>query len=190
MVNFKQRIEPYSGVIRFMVILIIAHFFWKFTVIGEESGSQVTFFGCDISAPFIWLSHHIASVVFHVIHWMGYEVDLIGDTIIRFANGNGSRIVWSCTGIKQAYIFTCIILFSQGPWVKKLWYIPVGLLVCYVVNLLRIGGLTLIIHNHRDLFYFFHEHLFKYLFYGVLFLMWVIWQEKLVPIKSINHSTD
>ena len=181
--DIKTTLLPYAGIIRFMIILVVSHFVWKFTVLGEESGGQVTFFGCDISAPFVWMSEHIASVVYLFLQWFGYDVERIGDTIVRFANGNGARIVWSCTGIKQSYIFFCIILFSRGPWKHKLWFIPLGILVCYVVNIISITGLNMVIYNHREWFDFLHEHLFKYLFYAILFLLWMWWEEKFAPLS-------
>ncbi|HKL95821.1 MAG TPA: archaeosortase/exosortase family protein [Paludibacteraceae bacterium] len=176
--DLKNTLVPYAGIIRFLIILVISHFAWKFTVLGDESTNQVLFFGLNISAPFIWMSEHIASVNYLVMNWFGYEVELVDDTIIRFATGHGARIVWSCTGIKQSYIFLCLILFSRGPWQHKLWFIPLGILVCYVVNIARITGLNMIIYNYREWFDFLHEHLFKYIFYGILFLLWVWWEEK------------
>ncbi|HPW89954.1 MAG TPA: archaeosortase/exosortase family protein [Paludibacteraceae bacterium] len=183
--EIRAILQPYAGVIRFMIILVVSHFVWKFTVLGDDDASQVTFFGADISAPFVWMSEHVASVVYMFSKWFGYEVERVGDNIVRFANGNGSRIVWSCTGIKQAYIFFCIILFSRGPWKHKIWFIPLGILVCYVVNIIRITGLNLIVYNHREWFDFLHEHLFKYIYYGILFLLWMWWEEKFaLPLRK------
>ncbi len=59
--NLKQSIAPYRGIIRFMLVLIVANFVWKLTIVGDEGSNAVTFFGYDISVPFIWMSAHIAS---------------------------------------------------------------------------------------------------------------------------------
>jgi len=53
--KLPAKIVPYNGVIYFVVILLASHFFWKFTVLGDESDTLVTFFGLDISAPFNYL---------------------------------------------------------------------------------------------------------------------------------------
>ena len=47
---------PYSGVIYFVVILMVSHFVWKLTVLGDESDLVVTFAGYDISAPFNFMA--------------------------------------------------------------------------------------------------------------------------------------
>ena len=51
----KQKFEllkPYTDIILFVVALLAANYFWKFTVIGDDSGTEVTWFGIDITAPF------------------------------------------------------------------------------------------------------------------------------------------
>ena len=166
-----------------MIILFVSHFFWKFTVLGDETDTTVTFFGMDISAPFIWMSRHIAQIITTVLNFLGFDVTLNSQNVIRHASGQAIRVVWACAGIKQAYIFLCIILFYRGPWLKKLWYIPLGLLVVYLFNIFRIAFITGFIEFYPNSFGFLHEHLFKYLFYGIIFLMWVLWEEKIV-LKS------
>jgi exosortase/archaeosortase family protein len=170
---------PYSGIIYFMVILIVSHFLWKFTVLGDESDTIVTFFGLDISAPFSLMADHVAKMVKNILTMFGYVI--MGETgnILRHENGNAVRIVWACTGIKQAYIFFCIIAFYRGPFKTKLWYIPLGIAVTYLFNIFRISVITGIVYNHFNLFELVHEHIFKYLFYGLIFGMWVLWEEKI-----------
>ena len=55
-----KNLKVFSGVISFIIILIVSNYFWKYFVLGDESGVSVTFFGFDISRPFVYLSHQIA----------------------------------------------------------------------------------------------------------------------------------
>lgn len=183
-------IKPYKGIIYFVIILLASHFFWKLTVKGDESDTIVTFFGLNISAPFVFMSHHFAEITTKVLHFFGSAVHLGNDNILYYDNGNAVRIVWACTGIKQAYIFFCIIAFTRGPWIKKLWYIPLGLVVIYLFNLLRMVSIIGLSENHINWFDFLHGVLFKYLFYGVIFLMWMIWDEKIAQKKRIVNSGE
>ncbi len=189
-IRLPKELAPYAGIIYFVVILLLSHFFWKIFVQGDESDSLVLFFGLDISAPFVWMSKHIASLTASILNFFGQQVTLEPGNIIRHEEGSGVRIVWACTGLKQAYIFFCIIAFYRGPWQKKLWYIPLGLVVVYLFNLFRIVFITGYIKNNPEAFDFLHEHLFKYIFYAVIFLMWVIWEEKIILKKSRNTSID
>lgn len=175
--ELKKNCEPYRGVLRFVVVLLVAHFLWKFTVLGDECGDVVTFFGCDISAPFLAMSAHIARVVAAILGWLGYDLTLTNATM-HFANGHGVHIVWGCSGLKQMFIFACILLAARGPWQHKLWFVPMGMAACYLINIGRITLLSMVVAHRPEWFYLLHEHVLKYLFYGIIFLFWVWWEER------------
>ncbi|HQB28283.1 MAG TPA: archaeosortase/exosortase family protein [Paludibacter sp.] len=177
-------LDPMQGIIYFFVILLAAHFFWKFTMLGDDSDEVVTFFGIDLSAGFNAMVVHLTEVVHKVLVWLGYNVEIVGNSIIRHDNGASVRIVWACTGYKQAYIFTTIILFYKGPFLKKLWYIPAGLVIVYLFNIFRMVMIIAAIRKNPESFDFLHEGLYKYIFYGIIFLMWVLWEEKFCKLVS------
>lgn len=171
-------LAPYSGVIYFVVILMVSHFVWKLTVLGDESDLVVTFAGYDISAPFNFMASHVARATYSCLHFIGSDIRLEPWNVLRYPNDVAVRIVWSCTALKQAYIFICIIAFYKGPFFKKMWFIPAGLIVVYAFNIFRISAITFLIEKHPDWFGFLHEHLFKYMYYAVIFGMWVYWEER------------
>lgn len=189
--KLHRLLVPMRGIIYFFIILLVAHFFWKFTMLGDESNEVVTFFGLDLSAGFNTMVVHLTEMVYKALVWLGYDVEIVGNNIIRHDNGAAVRIVWACTGYKQAYIFTAIILFYKGPFLRKLWYIPAGLVVVYLFNIFRMVMIIAAIRKNPDSFEFLHEGVYKYMFYGVIFLMWVLWEEKLRKFadqkKEINE---
>ncbi len=177
--KWPEKLVPLKGIIYFFVILLVSHFFWKFTMLGDESNSLVTFFGMDLSAGFNFMVEHVAQVSYKMLIFLGYPVVLEGVNIIRHDNDVAVRIVWACTGYKQAYIFFVIIAFYYGPFLRKLWFIPAGLVVVYLFNIFRIVMIIAAIKERPESFEFLHEGLYKYLYYGVIFLMWVLWEEKI-----------
>jgi len=174
-----EKLRPYSGVIYFMVVLVCAHFFWKFTVRGDETDTIVTFFGLNLSTPFNFMAAHVANTTANILQFFGSDIQLLDNNVLRHANGVAVRIVWSCTGLKQAYIFVCLIAFYAGNIKQKMWYIPLGLLLVYLINIFRIAAITALVESYPAQFELLHEHLFKYLFYVILFGMWVLWEEKI-----------
>lgn len=181
--NYPEKLKPFKGVIIFFVILMGANIFWKYDVLGDESNnldSLVTFWGLNISAPFNWMAHHVAHVSAAMLHFFGSKVVLGPTNFLRHTNGNSVQIIWACTGIKQAYICFCILAFSRGPLLKKLWFIPLCLIVVYLFNIFRITCIVAIIENHPYWFNFLHFYAFKYVFYVIIFLMWVLWEEHFV----------
>ncbi len=181
--KLPEKLAPYRGVILFAVVLLLSNWFWKYNVFGDEDGSTVTFWGMDISAPFVWMARHAALVSVAILHFLGWNVSLDVHNIFRHDSGFSVQIVWACTGLKQAYIAFCILLFARGPWRKKLWYIPVALLGVYLFNIFRITFIIAAVDKHPEWFHFLHIRLFKYLFYAVIFGLWVIWEEKIAAKK-------
>lgn len=163
-----------------MVVLLASNYLWKLTVHGDElvGGDVVTWLGLDVTAPFDGLSHHIARVVYCLVSTVRDTISIRGNVLI-WETGSATSIAWSCTAIKQTFIWLCIMLFTAGPWKHKLWFIPLGMVGIYVFNILRITLITLTIEHHPECFDLLHTYVFKYLFYAFLFALWVVWVEKL-----------
>ena len=190
MVNIKAALRPYADVIIFMVTLFAANYFWKWTVSGDENGDLVTWFGWDVTAPFEFMACHIARVVYWLVSLFRDTAFMADEHTIRFVGGTGTSIIWGCTAIKQSFIWLCLIA-TVRPWnyqlstlnyqLSKLWYIPLGWVCCYAFNILRIFLIALLIEHHPEWFHMLHDYIFKYLFYGMLFGLWVIFVEKIRP---------
>ena len=183
----KQRFEPYKDIIVFVVTLLVANYAWKFTMNGDEVGTQVTWVGFDITAPFEFMACHVASAVYWLVSLFRDTVSMPDEHTICFASGTSTTIIWGCSGLKQSFIWLCLILTvlplaNKQLWLHKLWYIPVGWVICYAVNILRIFAIALLIEHHPEWFHVMHDYIFKYLFYAILFGMWVIFVEKIKPL--------
>lgn len=117
-------------------------------------------------------------------------------------------ILWGCTGLKQIVMFTFIMILYFGPTNKKLWYIPVACLILIFINVLRLSIIAVIIKDpfpewfiyvnewyndrtwintethhrqfYKDWFNIFHRDILTWVYYdGVMFLLWLFWEEKI-----------
>ncbi len=179
-------LTPYRDVIIFMITLLVANYFWKFTMNGDEDGALVTWFGLNVTAPFDIMARHVAAAVYWLVDLFRDTAMMTDDYTIRFESGSGTRIIWGCSGLKQSFIWMCLILTVRGGWKQKLWFIPVGWVCCYAFNILRIFLIALFIEHHPEWFGMLHDYIFKYLFYGMMFGLWVIFVEKIRPSASTN----
>ena len=190
--HLQSQLRPYRDVIVFVVTLLVANYFWKWTMNGDEYGEQVTWFGLDVTAPFEFMACHIASVVYGLLSLFRDTVTMPDEHTIRFASGVGTTIIWGCSGLKQSFIWLCLILTVRPIFkssnsqilkfsIAKSLYILLGWLCCYVFNILRIFLIALLIEHHPDWFEVLHNYIFKYLFYAMLFGLWVIFVEKIRP---------
>lgn len=187
-----ERLRPYRDIIVFVIALFGANLFWKYTVIGEESGGPVTWFGLNITAPFDFMAAWITDRAVWWLSLVNDNVYRMNDYVFGFVNDTLTlnddvriSIVWGCTAIKQSFIWIVIMLTAKGDynykfhsW-NKFWFIPLGLVCIYAFNIFRIVAIALLIEHHPDMFDFWHLYIFKYLFYGMIFLLWVWWEEKI-----------
>ena len=185
-------LQPYEGIIRFVVAMLAANYFWKFTVLGDEHGyGAVTWLGMDLTWYFNQMADHIAGVVYTMLSWFDSTVTLTDGNHLRFVStGIGTSIVWGCTGIKQSFIWLIIMLAARGRWLDKLWYIPVGWLFAYAFNIFRIFMVALLTRNHPEWFELLHTYLFKYMFYGMFFLLWWYYDERIAVRSKKSEVSD
>jgi exosortase family protein XrtF len=80
-----------------------------------------------------------------------------------------------CNGLNVMVIFVSF-LFAYGKiGTKMLWYIPLGVLVIHLFNLLRILLLFHVTISMPDFLYFSHKYLFTAFIYIAVFGMWALW---------------
>lgn len=176
--NAKTAIDalrPYRDVLLFAATLLVANAVWKMVVSGDEYGrGDVTVFGMVATPLFDIQTRQITDIVYTLLHPIRENLLRIGENNLRYENGPATMIVWSCTPLKQAWIWMCLIgttlpLRNRTKW----WYIPLGWAGIYVLNILRIASITLIIEHHPEWFEVMHGWVMKYLFYGIMFIGWV-----------------
>jgi exosortase family protein XrtF len=80
-----------------------------------------------------------------------------------------------CNGLNVMVIFVSF-LFAYGKiGTRLLWFIPAGLLVIHLFNILRILLLFHVTISMPDFLYFSHKYLFTAFIYIAVFGMWALW---------------
>lgn len=175
----NKALHPLNDIIFFLALLFGFHFIY----LGWSQGlgfwpleQQVQWLFETVAAGALWQS-------VWVLQTLGVEVYIIDQTI--YANNMQSfvSVVPECTTLKQWIHWIAIMAIFPGPRKHKLWYLPLGVAIIHLTNLVRITGLLLIQFPFPGKFHFFHDYFFKTLFYAVIFLMWVVWNEKFKSAK-------
>jgi len=181
--HFIVSLKPYKGILYFLVLLFFFHFSWKIAIDGDRKGDIMYLFGKDVTpAWFHTATSWLTSASAWFVHLFPGTQDLVtGPDVLYFPDGKiNIGIVWGCTGIKQMFIFACIILFYWGPFLKKLWYIPLGCFILTVYNILRIGLIVIFTRGYPERFESLHDGIFRYIYYTIVFMLWVYWEEVIV----------
>jgi len=180
-------LKPFKGIIFFLVLLFFFHFFWKIAIYGDMPGesfngeNMMCLFGIDITPSWFDAScRGFTQIIAWFIQLFPNTQDLIiEETQMRFSTeGNiWISIVWGCLGLKQMTIYACIILFYWGPFLKKLWYIPLGCFILTVYNVIRVAVTVLLTDGNPERFDSLHDGILRYIYYTIVFLLWVVWAE-------------
>lgn len=119
-----------------------------------------------------------------VLDILGYNTssspDLNRPNVLLRENGHAILSVYEgCNGVNVFIIFVAF-LTSFGRFKSPLvWYIPLGLIVIYITNLIRISLLFYVSKHFSNYLYFTHKYFFTAIIYIVVFLMWYIWVSRL-----------
>jgi exosortase/archaeosortase family protein len=181
--------NKYKGIIYFVCLLFFFHFSWKMAIDGDMVGTQMYLFGKDITPEWFntacrWLT--VAAGWF--VHLFPNTQDLvIENTLLYFPDGGIKiAIIWGCIGLKQMSIFCGIMIFYRCfPFEKyqwnKLWYIPMSCILLTIYNVIRIGSIVLLTNGHPERFESLHDGIFRYIYYTIIFILWVVWEEFYTP---------
>jgi exosortase/archaeosortase family protein len=180
--------RPVKAVAIFAILLFASNFAWKLTVKGNDFDNRVELMGHDITPPFVWASDQVTNHVMELLPFMGEVPERLDGNVLSFSHTQRLKVVWSCTGIKQGFLFFVIMLLYPGSWKQKLWFIPVGLLMVWVFNIFRITMIAYLFGVNPDTFKLMHEFVFKYMFYFMLFLLWLLWEERLSHNSTIKNK--
>lgn len=185
-----EKLAPFWGMFYFAALLLVTHFAWKY------SFSESLQMG---GAPQIWLWQTFDCSAFfdkcvdmecQLMDWLLKDVFGVEGYYLRyhrFYNLEPARsvvaIVWSCSGMKQLFIFTTMLLLYPYGHKHKLWAIPSFGMVMLLLNLVRL--LVILLHTKQNPadFELWHEGS-KYVFYAIMFGFWVLWEDivkKYVP---------
>jgi exosortase family protein XrtF len=108
------------------------------------------------------------------------------NTRMIFEEKNILAVYEGCNGINVMIIFAAFVL-SFGPLSKHMiWFIPVGLVIVHLMNLLRIGVLFFVAIYMKKYLYFTHKYLFTAILYVVVFALWVWWVKKYASKKPVT----
>jgi exosortase family protein XrtF len=108
----------------------------------------------------------------------GYLVFTGSDRLIGVDGTGGLWIGDNCNGIALFALFTGFILAYPGNWKKKLFYIPLGILLIQLLNIARVVSLAILDTHSRAWTEFNHTYTFTIVIYGCIFLLWMLWTNK------------
>lgn len=168
----KYKLHSLVDVAIFAIITVLFHYIWwhglkSFLLDFGSFREMESWLAHQVFLPSVWIVENIIK----------YPIETRDNTLF-FDNNGYVAVLGSCSGLKQFYQWTVLMLLFPGPWKHKLWFIPSGIIIIHLVNIFRIVTLSIVVVHWPQHWDFIHEWILRPFFYVVIFGMWVFWVEK------------
>ena len=121
-----------------------------------------------------WLAEGTASLSTWLLSLGGFETFAAGRTF-GLAGAPGLRVVDGCNGLSVLGLFAGFVLAYPGSVVRRMLFIPLGVLVIYGVNVGRLVTLAAVQVHWPAAFGFLHSLAITTVLYLVVFGLWMVW---------------
>lgn len=124
-----------------------------------------------------FLINHLVNSTSNILNWLGYTTFKYADAV-GIDGTHGVLIGAPCNGLELFALFSGFILIFPSKIIYKLIYIPIGILIIHLLNIIRLVGLALVVLYYPDSLDFNHKYTFTIIIYAIIFLMWIFWVKR------------
>jgi exosortase/archaeosortase family protein len=178
-----KRLLPLKNVTLFAILILSFHYFFRWWARGGNAYWPIA---GEINILYEWLSDLLYVNSKWVLEYLSTLPFTFDDAKREFYINDGYvGVSHGCSGLKPLLQWIVLMTFFPGTWKKKLWFIPVGLVVVHMVNIFRITSLVAILYfgATQQQWDFAHDWILRPFFYVVMFAMWVLWVDKITAKK-------
>lgn len=162
---FIPIVNKFSPLIKFLVKALLVYISWYllYDLWLHPHGVIDAFVTENAMKLSGWILNALGFVVYIKGHHIGIEP-------VR-----GVSIGDPCNGINLFALFAGFIICYNGAIRKKLLYIPMGIFIIHLLNVIRIITLILILKYAPSSLAFNHTYTFTTVVYLCIFILWMVW---------------
>jgi exosortase family protein XrtF len=91
-----------------------------------------------------------------------------------------------CNGINVMIVFVSFLFAFGGKRKKIIWFLPMGIIIIYLANLIRVMTLYYVAEYWAAYFYYLHKYVLTAFLYLLVFVLWWFWIEKVNNVSWKN----
>ena len=175
---------------KFLITFIPLIITWYFTYHYLYKIDDLMNFDSDLLTGFSKILSSQSNFILSIFNFQtSIEIhgDMVVAKIIDYPYSHGVWIGEPCNGIKVFGLFAIFILSFKGDLIKKLIFIPIGILIIHFLNIIRIALLTYISAVNPYILDFNHNITFQLFIYGSMLALWYLWIIKFSKVKSYEN---
>lgn len=157
------------------LMLHLLQLYFNESVIGEELNSRISNF---IAFGTVWLMKCF-SIPSSFLE-MGHGAQLFVES------KQSVYIDHSCNAFNIQKAFLALVLAASHKNKHLLWYLPLGVLSIFLVNIVRVWALAMIYYNAPTLLEINHKYIFTIVVYAWIFVLFLIWVNRFVQAKRVS----
>lgn len=170
----RRKIQKYAPVIRFIFTFLGSYLLLALLYNLYLQNYQSSTWYPD------YLTHLVAIQSESVVDALGYNSEIKSGypeaTMHLMVEGKFvARIIEGCNAASIIILFVSFMLAFFGKLKATLSFILAGVVIIYVINLLRIALMAIGIYEYPQHAHFLHTIAFPLVIYGSVFLLWVLW---------------
>ena len=179
----RKLFRKYNSVIRFVILFIgtylVLGIFYSIYLKLSENGSYFP----------DYLTNLVAKQSATVLNGLGYSTVLTPDSIdhgmlITINNKYTVNIVEGCNSVSVIILFVAFIIAFAENFKKTLLFLFAGVVLIYVVNIIRIVILTIALYKYPQYENILHSVVFPGIIYSMVFILWMVWVRMLKPTSA------
>ncbi|NQV01772.1 MAG: hypothetical protein HQ542_03950 [Bacteroidia bacterium] len=148
----------------------------------------------DNFPPFVFISEIIGNFLLTItpaiVNPM-IEVNIVRDGIsLILPNGLYISYFFYLSSIKQMCLVITLFIIVQGPWKKKIWYIPLTLFIIQITVLVRFLLINVHCLVQPEQLHLLKDLLFGPLFYFEILIMWMAWVLLVAKSASLRNPNS
>jgi exosortase family protein XrtF len=126
------------------------------------------------------ITFSVASQTSGVLGWAGYDTSIaeVADApkvALRVGQAVELYVFEGCNGVNVMIVFVAFLIAFGGPLKAMAFFLPIGILIIHLFNLLRIGLLFRLAVTNSTHFYYYHKYVFTTTLYLAVFALWALW---------------
>ena len=117
----------------------------------------------------------------------------VEDTNMQLVGIDGAHPIWigsPCNALTLFMFFALFVIAFPGSVKKKLWFIPLGIIIIHIANVLRVIALAIINFYAPQYIEFNHTYTFTFLVYSIIFLLWMWWVKSSLKENQANEQKN
>lgn len=160
-----------SRVIKFLTTVIFFYLFWY--LIYNFWIKEHTYLDYYLTVSETYVSQQ----VFQLLGFDASFEPLRERCQLFFGSKHLLNVGHECNALEVFVIFTGFVVCFPSSLKSKVLFIPMGILIIYMLNILRILLLTLMAHYTPEYIDFNHKYTFNIIIHGVVFFLWHYWSK-------------